>query len=93
MGEDSYNDWESQLCALILNSSKLERLNISNNKISSESFRRIATQIANSNSLKLLEVRYNNISSPDIELLVAELKATKNETLLFVELAGNKIKK
>lgn len=61
-----------------MNSSKLERLNISNNKITSESFRRLASQFANSNSLKLLEIRYNNISSSDIELLVAELKAAKN---------------
>ena len=61
-----------------MNSSKLERLNISNNKITSESFRRLASQFANSNSLKLLEIRYNNITSSDIELLVAELKAAKN---------------
>lgn len=38
-------------------------------------------------------MRYNNITSADIELLVSELKAARNETLLYVELAGNKIKK
>ena len=45
---------------------KLERLNISNNKINSESFRRLASEVSNSTSLKLLEIRYNNISSMDV---------------------------
>ncbi len=78
LGQDSYNDWEGHFCALISNCPKLERLNISNNKISSESFKRIATHLANSNSLKLLEIRYNNFASADIELLVSELKAARN---------------
>ena len=41
----------------------------------------------------MLEVRYNNITSADVDYLVGELKRSKNETLLFVELSGNKIKK
>ena len=38
-------------------------------------------------------MRYNNISSPDIDFLVGQLRRNKNQTLLFVELSGNKIKK
>lgn len=41
----------------------------------------------------MLEVRYNLIASGDIEYLIGELKRFKNQTLLYVELSGNKIKK
>lgn len=77
----------------MVNCTKLERLNISNNKITGESLRRIASQLAASGNLKLLEMRYNNIGSGDVEVLVGELKAVRNEGMLYVELAGNKIKK
>ena len=49
--------------------------------------------IATSKSLKLLEIRYNSITSTDVDYLVEQLKNYKNDTLLFVELSGNKIKK
>lgn len=72
---------------------KFERLNISNNKIGSEPFKRLVASIAGCKSLRMFEVRYNNISSADVDYLAGELKRSKNETLLFVELSGNKIKK
>jgi Ran GTPase-activating protein (RanGAP) involved in mRNA processing and transport len=74
LGEGEYEDWETSLCELIESSLKLERLNISNNKISSESFKRIVPSLARSKSLKMLEFRYNRIDSSDIDYLVGELK-------------------
>lgn len=74
-------------------SPKFERLNISNNKITSEAFKRIVPSITASKSLKLIELRYNNINSGDVDYLTGELKRAKNETLLYVELSGNKIRK
>jgi Ran GTPase-activating protein (RanGAP) involved in mRNA processing and transport len=74
-------------------SPKFERLNISNNKIASEAFKRIVPSLAASKTLRLLELRYNNINSGDVDYLTGELKRSKNESLLYVELSGNKIKK
>lgn len=62
----------------------MERLNISNNKITSEAFKRLAPGLAASKSLKMLEVRYNSINSADVDYLTGELKRAKNETLLYV---------
>ncbi len=70
MGESQYDDWEDKLSSLIEISPKIERLNISNNKITSEAFKRIVPAIAASKSLRLLEVRYNNIGSGDVDYLV-----------------------
>lgn len=38
-------------------------------------------------------MRYNNINSGDVDYLTGELKRSKNDSLLYVELSGNKIKK
>jgi hypothetical protein len=38
-------------------------------------------------------MRYNTINSGDVDYLTGELKRAKNDTLLYVELSGNKIKK
>jgi len=48
---------------------KFERLNISNNKIGSEAFKRIAPALAGSKFLKMVEVRYNSINSADVDYL------------------------
>jgi Ran GTPase-activating protein (RanGAP) involved in mRNA processing and transport len=74
-------------------SPKFERINISNNKITSEAFKRIIPSITTSKSLKLFELRYNAVNSGDVDYLAAELRRSKNEALLYVELSGNKIKK
>jgi Ran GTPase-activating protein (RanGAP) involved in mRNA processing and transport len=69
LGENEYDDWPSTLGKLMELCPKMERLNISNNKIGSEGFKRLAAFIANSRSLKLVEMRYNNIGSGDAEYL------------------------
>lgn len=69
LGENEYDDWPSSLATLLDSCPKFERLNISNNKISSEAFKRVVPYIASSKSLKLLEIRYNSISSADIDYL------------------------
>lgn len=69
LGESQYDDWEDKLSNLIEVSPKFERLNISNNKINSEAFKRIVPAIAASKSLKLVELRYNSISSGDVDYL------------------------
>jgi Ran GTPase-activating protein (RanGAP) involved in mRNA processing and transport len=69
LGESQYDDWEERLCSLIEVCPKFERLNISNNKIGSEAFKRIVPGLAASKSLKLVEVRYNSISSGDVDYL------------------------
>lgn len=48
---------------------KFERLNISNNKITGEAFKRLAPALASSKFMKMVEVRYNNISSADVDFL------------------------
>jgi hypothetical protein len=53
-------------------------LNISNNKISSEAFKRIVPALASSKSLKMIEARYNLINSGDVEYLTGEIKRVKN---------------
>jgi Ran GTPase-activating protein (RanGAP) involved in mRNA processing and transport len=93
LGENEYDDWPLVLGEVFDGCPKFERLNISNNKIGSEAFKRLAPAVANSKSLKLFEVRYNSIGSSDVEYLTGELKKARNETLLYVELSGNKIKK
>ena len=73
--------------------SKLERLNIANNKINNDTFARIVNTLARAPNLKLLQCRHNAIESSAIEMLTKQLKSENNETILFVELAGNKVKK
>jgi hypothetical protein len=41
----------------------------------------------------MIEARYNLINFGDVDYLTGELKKTKNDVLLYVELSGNKIKK
>ena len=93
LGENEYDDWPEVLIGVMEACPKFERLNISNNKIGSEAFKRLAPGLAKSKFLKMVEVRYNSISSADVDYLAGELKKSKNETLLYVELSGNKIKK
>lgn len=69
LGENDYDDWPFSLSTLIEACPKLERLNISNNKVGSEAFKRLAPAFAASKSLKMLEVRYNNISLADVDFL------------------------
>ena len=59
-------------------------MNISNNKIASEAFKRLVPAISASKSLKLIEMRYNLINSGDVDYLTGELKRAKNESLLYV---------
>lgn len=93
LGGNDYGQWAAALGDLIEGSKSLARLNISNNKITGEGFERISEAIARSRSLKLLELRYNNIGDEDMKNFVRLLKDSGNDSLLFVELAGNKIKK
>ena len=93
LGENEYDDWPEVLAGVIEACPKFERLNISNNKIGSEAFKRIAPALAGSKFLKMVEVRYNSINSADVDYLAGQLKKNRNQTMLYVELSGNKIKK
>ena len=54
IGENSYDDWQDKLTAVIKACPKFERLNISNNKIGSEAFKRMVGGLTISRSLKLI---------------------------------------
>jgi Leucine-rich repeat (LRR) protein len=70
---------------------KLERLNISNNKLNRRGFAELKPAISSSKALKLLEAKYNQIPSTEIVEFVELLKFSHNDTLLYVDLSGNKI--
>ena len=93
LGESAYDDWQDKLTSVLELCPKFERLNISNNKVTSEAFKRLIPGLAASKSLKMVECRYNQINSGDVDYLATELKQAHNENLLYVELSGNKIKK
>lgn len=84
LGANDYENWHDALGSLIARSAKLQRLNISNNKISGEGFSRLVYPLSESKSLKLLEIRYNAIGTSEIEHFVSELKNANNTALLFV---------
>lgn len=46
-----------------------------------------------SKSLKLLEIKFNNLTSKGMQYLIGDLKRNHNGSLLFVDIAGNKVDK
>ncbi len=72
---------------------KLEVLNISSNCIATNAFLPLLPAICESKSLRLFEAKYNNLEGAVLDGFVRELKSSKNKSLLYVELAGNKFKK
>lgn len=82
-----------QLGSLLAVLNKLEYLCISNNKLEDMAVETLSTAISVSKSLKLLEMKFNNLTSKGIQHLIGELKRNHNSSLLFVEVAGNKLDK
>lgn len=72
---------------------RLEYLNISNNKLEDQSLEIMTTAISMSKSLKLIEMKFNNLTSKGIQYLIGDLKRNHNGTLLYVDMAGNKVDK
>lgn len=71
LGEEEDDDWPTYFSEFVSRSTKIERINFSNNKLGRRGFSHLKQAISNSESIKLVEVKYNQIPTEEISSFVS----------------------